>query len=120
MPPKTNLQYTAPKVPSFLQKLHAQVNNSSGRSGAEAYGEALRPDEGDDLAALVGSSNSGGGGRDAEDVVASRDDDPEDEDEWQGAQVVVLKEGKHLTEDEIGALRSKEKSEASEEKDKGE
>lgn len=130
MAPKQNLQYTAPKVPSFLQKLHSQVNSghrgsgsssssggpSSFRNDPEAnseFGQALRSEEEDDLAALVGGGKGGVRHDDvgkADHGPADSNSDSNDEDDWQGAQVVVLKEGKHLTTEEIERARKLETS----------
>lgn len=136
MAPKQNLQYTAPKVPSFLQKLHAQVNSghrgassggpSSFRNDPDAnseFGQALREEEQDDLAALVGGGPSSGGGAgegQRHDDVEADSHPSDDEDDWQGAQVVVLKEGKHLTTEEIQRARELERTRVEEDKVAGE
>lgn len=130
MPPKANLQYTAPKVPAFLQKLHAQVNGGrgSGSGGGRNHqlgsdDAPLREGEEDDLARLVAGSHRGGGefvedeGRSGD---AGGNGDGDSDDEWAGAQVVVLKEGKHLTAEEIALARQKEQADGEEERQRGE
>ncbi|GAC98185.1 indoleamine 2,3-dioxygenase [Pseudozyma hubeiensis SY62] len=94
-----SLQYTAPSTPNFLKALKAQVATS------ERYNTTTdRPrDELDSLVTSTSSSSSSGKRR-------KRDDNQEDEgldseDEMNGAQVVVLKEGKHLSHDEALMLK---------------
>ncbi|ODO05772.1 hypothetical protein I350_04833 [Cryptococcus amylolentus CBS 6273] len=92
------LTYVAQK-PSFLQNFGAPPASTSGRPGREALPE--RPSEGE-----------WAGGSDIE--------DEDEEDEWsralggggdEGPQVVVLKEGRHLSRDEIERERRRAKGE---------
>ncbi|WVQ72716.1 hypothetical protein IAR50_002276 [Cryptococcus sp. DSM 104548] len=93
------LTYVAQK-PSFLQNFGAPpASSSSGRPGREALPE--RPSEG-------------------EWARGSDDEDDEEEDEWsralggdgdEGPQVVVLKEGRHMSRDEIERERRRARGE---------
>jgi len=84
-----NLTYK-PQVPSFLQKLHAQVHGRPHDA----------PEPWDDVAPIDRKRE-----REASDAVDS-------EDELEHAQVVVLKEGKHLSREEYVAARKSEAAEA--------
>lgn len=110
MPPRftgQQLAFDAGPVPSFLQKLHADVNSGRAkledkRGGGRRGGEAS---EFDDLLGVGGSGNGSGSGRGhggADDVGADQEDEEED---WAGAQVVVLKDGKHLSAEEVQAAK---------------
>ena len=85
-----SLSYQAPETPSFLRALKAQVAGSTNAKRSRGN------DEFDELLA------GGGGDRlDANDI----NDDDDDDDDLAGAQIVVLKEGKHLTKEEMHAVR---------------
>lgn len=83
--------------------------NGNQRERRDDFGSTLRPDEEDDLNALIGSSKDNSAVSREGFLEEPKGEISDDEDEWDGAQVVVLKEGKHLTEDEIAQHRSKEK-----------
>lgn len=101
MPPKftsRQLAYEAPPVPSFLQKLHSQVNQNRGSINDKRAGN--RQEETSEFDSLLGIGSSSG-----------KDTRPEEEeeDEFDGAQVVVLKEGKHLSKEEASKAGKSEK-----------
>jgi len=107
MPPKftsRQLTYEAPPVPRFLQKLHSQVNSSRGNINDKRGGEASS--EFDDLLGVGPSGN-----RQSNSVGKQNGDNSEGEDEWDGAQVVVLKEGKHLSKEEVAHSSKDSKAE---------
>lgn len=118
MPPRAerNISYNAPQVPAFLQKLHAQVNGN--RSGG-SRGAGPRPGEGDELDEVL--AREGIEYSDPADGGADAADDGEEIWEADGAQVVVLKEGRHLTAEEAERLRKEGKEKEQEkEAEKGE
>lgn len=92
-----SLEYRAPEVPNFLKALKAQVASSE-----RYFSSASSSRHTDELDSLVTSTSASGKRK-------ARDDEEGDgldsEDEMNGAQVVVLKDGKHLSHDE--ALRIK-------------
>jgi hypothetical protein len=99
------LAYAPPPVPSFLQKLHSQVNQSRGnindkRSRRGDDDDEAATSEFDDLLGIGSTSKSAKGGTDGKEEALS-----EGEDEWDGAQVVVLKEGRHLSKEEASKDR---------------
>lgn len=113
-----NLQYSAPEVPSFLQKLHAEVNGGRGGSGAFGGGgggpSRRRVNEDGDDDGNDGFANLLTGGQDAGASRSKQADGQDGEgegeaDEWEGAQVVVLKEGRHLTEGELKAAQEEQR-----------
>ncbi|ETS64587.1 hypothetical protein PaG_01055 [Moesziomyces aphidis] len=88
-----SLEYRAPEVPSFLKALKAQVSESDRYS-------RKRPN--DELDSLVSSASSASKRKACdEDETGDLDSD----DELRGAQVVVLKDGKHLSQQQ--ALEAK-------------
>ncbi|KAJ9474719.1 Indoleamine 2,3-dioxygenase [Pseudozyma hubeiensis] len=93
-----SLQYTAPSTPNFLKALKAQVATS------ERYNTTTdRPrDELDSLVTATSSSSSNGKRRKLDD---DQDEGLDSEDEMNGAQVVVLKHGKHLSHNEALLLK---------------
>ncbi|KDN41983.1 hypothetical protein K437DRAFT_295473 [Tilletiaria anomala UBC 951] len=88
-----SLQFSGPPVPKFLQSLHSQVHGSQG-SGSKA---SRGGDELDELLSLDPDRP----------MIPVRPGGPENDqgeisgDEWDGAQIVVLKDGRHLTADEV-------------------
>lgn len=70
-------------------------------SGGEGVGDEEEGSRG--RARFTGGKGKGARGGDEDDD----DDDPPDE--WDGAQVVVLKEGRHLTEEEVRGVKRGEK-----------
>lgn len=103
MPPKSNVQYSAPAVPKFLQSLHAQVNGGRGAAGPSTSRDGEPEDE---LSAMFREASRGGHDEpegDADDVSG---------DEWDGAQVVVLKDGKHLSREELEQAKQEKDSKA--------
>ncbi|TKY89080.1 hypothetical protein EX895_001611 [Sporisorium graminicola] len=91
-----SLEYRAPDTPKFLKALQAQVSSSS------RYGSASHRDELDSL--VASSSSSAGKGRPQDGDGDGIDSD----DEIHGAQVVVLKEGKHISHDEAVRLKQQQ------------
>lgn len=89
-----SLSYQTQAVPSFLKALHSQVN------GPRNYKDQGEGGGGDELDDLVGCGSGG---------IRRGDSFQEEEDEFEGAQIVVLKDGKHLSREE--ALREKRNSE---------
>lgn len=81
-----NLKYTA-EVPSFLQSLHASVHRRNG-------------DQSDTGARDVGSAAAVAAADDAKRNGKRDHEDDNDDDDLADAQVVVLREGKHLTREE--------------------
>lgn len=103
-----SLEYRAPEVPNFLKTLKAQVASSDRYARPTSTG-------GDQLDSFV-SSTSSAGKRKARDDEQDQDHDLDSEDEMNGAQVVVLKDGKHLSHDEalnIKAALAKQEQAAS-------
>lgn len=95
------LAYAPPPVPSFLQKLHSQVNQSRGNINDKRGGS--RRDDDDEGPSSEFDDLLGVGGASSKNAKRDRDDKgegSEEEDEWDGAQVVVLKEGRHLSKEE--------------------
>lgn len=123
------LHYTAPAVPSFLQSLHSQVHGGGSRRGDDGRRHApsrrLNQDDADDLAdsdeldGLLGVSSSRARFQDLDpsDKNHARKGDEAgsggEEDEWDGAQVVVLKEGRHLSEQEVQAAKATSRASSS-------
>lgn len=106
-----HLAYAPPPVPSFLQKLHSQVNQSRGnindkRGRRGDDDDEAAPSEFDDLLGIGSSSKSAK----REPNSKGGDLSDEEEDEWDGAQVVVLKEGRHLSKEEASKDRRGELS----------
>lgn len=105
MPPKftsRQLAYEAPPVPSFLQKLHSQVNQSRGNINDKRSGG--RQEETSEFDSLLGIGPSTSN-REGKSSRAKEDE----EDEFDGAQIVVLKEGKHLSKEEAYRIGKLEK-----------
>lgn len=113
------LAFDAGPVPAFLQKLHADVN--AGRAKLEdKRGGRAREEEGasefDDLLGVGGSGRGHererGGARSGAKFATTRDEDEDQEDDgedWAGAQVVVLKDGKHLSAEEAQSAQEASK-----------
>lgn len=93
-----NLQYT-PQLPSFLQQLHAEVHGSR----ASRTPQHEEGDEADPVLAFLGET----GGAAPKHEPAPRGDGYDSDDDLAHAQVVVLKEGKHLSKDEYLSERGK-------------
>lgn len=117
-PPVRNLQYSAPEVPSFLQKLHAEVNGGRGGSGAFGGGgggpsrrrvDKDEDDDGNDGFANLLTGDQDAGARRSKQADSQDGEDEGEADEWEGAQVVVLKEGRHLTEGELKAAQEEQR-----------
>lgn len=81
-------------MPSFLQKLHSQVNQRQGSINDKRRGDETTS-EFDDLLGVASSSGP-----------RTTEGGDDSDDEWDGAQVVVLKEGKHLSKEEIAATKT--------------
>ncbi|SPO27958.1 uncharacterized protein UTRI_05101 [Ustilago trichophora] len=88
-----SLEYRAPEVPSFLKALKAQVASSDRYSSSSSSKRG-----GDELDSFVTSTSSGK--RKAHDDEDGEDVGLDSDDEMNGAQVVVLKDGKHLSHSE--------------------
>lgn len=100
-----SLEYRAPEVPNFLKALKAQVASS------ERYSSSSSRAGGDELDSFVTSTSSSSSGK-----RKARHDDEDDatldsEDEMNGAQVVVLKDGKHLSHQEALAIKASQAQE---------
>ncbi|CAO1612933.1 unnamed protein product [Parajaminaea phylloscopi] len=119
------LQYTAPTVPSFLQQLHSQVHggrsdtNFRRRQEDESVFDGVEEEDETAIAITGASDKRGISGRGVgtgksthagAGEHASLDDDAEDE--WDGAQVVVLKQGKHLSHDEVASAKEAQQRQA--------
>lgn len=107
MPPKftsRQLAYDAPPVPSFLQKLHSQVNQGRGNINDKRSGSRREETSEFDNLLGIGSSSSN---KEGEESRAKE----EEEDEFDGAQIVVLKEGKHLSKEEASKIGKLEQGE---------
>lgn len=92
-----SLTYTAPPTPSFLRALQAQVSSNPRSS--------TRPsDELDSLVTITTSSS-----RDGKRKLIDNEEELDSDDEINGAQVVVLKDGKHLTHEQALEARRGEK-----------
>ena len=89
-----SLQFDAPPIPKFLQALHSQVHGASRSSNGDEDDEAY---PGDEISGLLGASSGRGRGAKADVHEDAGDHSGE---EWDGAQIVVLKDGKHITETE--------------------
>lgn len=87
-----SLEYRAPETPNFLKALKAQVASSDRYAPASRRGGA-------ELDSFVTSTSSGK--RKAQDDEEGLDS----EDEMNGAQVVVLKDGKHLSHQEAMEIK---------------
>ncbi|PWZ01173.1 hypothetical protein BCV70DRAFT_205756 [Testicularia cyperi] len=90
-----SLEYTAPETPNFLRALKAQVASSPRYSQASSSAKNGRKDELDSLL------SSGSGAQSESQRSDNLDTGLDSDDEWHGAQIVVLKEGKHLTPQQI-------------------
>lgn len=91
-----SLEYRAPETPAFLKALQAQVSTSR-------YTSNSHRDELDDL--VTSSSTSG---RRKADQPGEEEEGLDSDDEINGAQVVVLKEGKHVSRDEAVRLKQQQ------------
>ncbi|SPO28851.1 uncharacterized protein UTRI_05101_B [Ustilago trichophora] len=96
-----SLEYRAPEVPSFLKALKAQVACSE-RYSSSSSSSSQRG--GDELESFVKLTSSGK--RKALDDEDDQDAGLDSEDEMNGAQVVVLKDGKHLSHTEALQLKT--------------
>lgn len=105
-----SLEYQAPETPNFLKALKAQVASSDRYSSSKS-----RPS--DELDSFVTSTTSSSGKRKARDE--DEDEDLDSEDEMRGAQVVVLKNGKHLSHEEALRLKTASKGQPEERVDEG-
>lgn len=94
-----NLTYQTQQVPSFLRALHSQVN------GSRNYKDQQNQSAGDELDDLVGIGSSSGSRTDRDREGEFGKEDIDDEDEFEGAQIVVLKDGKHLSREELDKER---------------
>ncbi|PWN52441.1 hypothetical protein IE53DRAFT_367208 [Violaceomyces palustris] len=113
-----SLRYEAPHVPKFLQALKDQVNNSSnygskGGSGGrrDEFDDFFSPSENfDDGRDKDGGRASMRGKSDPSFVRGEEGEEEGEEDDLEGAQIVVLKEGRHLTREEMEEERERIKS----------
>lgn len=99
MPPKDkkltpyqarNLSYVKPSAPNFLKALHAQVNGNRGPAGADDDEDGYEQRDPNRPAIPTRPRE-----------LEEQQDGEEQIDELEGAQVVVLKEGRHLTAEEV-------------------
>lgn len=90
-----SLEYRAPETPRFLQALEAQVGSNSRYASCDSR---------DQLDSLVASCSARE--RKRATLHDKDDQDLDSEDELLGAQVVVLKPGKHLSRDEAIRLKT--------------
>ncbi|KAJ1019040.1 hypothetical protein NDA18_006191 [Ustilago nuda] len=104
-----SLEYQAPETPNFLKALKAQVASS------DRYSTSTKQRPSDQLDSFVISTSSAAVKRKAREE--EEDDGLDSEDEMRGAQVVVLKDGKHLSHDEALQLKTASKSQPEEQKE---
>lgn len=90
-----NLSYTS-EVPSFLQNLHAQVHGSRHNAARARHHDE---DDEDPVMAFLGANSENQTKRPSSEA-APRGDGYDSDNDLEHAQVVVLKEGKHLSKEE--------------------
>jgi Domain of unknown function (DUF4604) len=95
-----SLEFRGPPVPKFLQALHSQVHGSKGSKGGGG-GKGRSADDLEDLLGITEAEeqNAALAGRQARGDMGPDEDISGDE--WDGAQIVVLKGDRHMTEDEV-------------------
>lgn len=103
-----SLEYHAPPVPSFLRALQAQVSASDRYSSSGSAVSKTHSDQLDSLVSATSSSDSNP--RSTKRKIGSDDqqqqcEELDSDDEMNGAQVVVLKHGKHLSHDQALQLK---------------
>ncbi|SAM83928.1 uncharacterized protein UBRO_06237 [Ustilago bromivora] len=108
-----SLEYQAPETPNFLKALKAQVASS------DRYSTSTKQQPSDKLDSFVISTSSAAVKRKAREEDEDEDEDEglDSEDEMRGAQVVVLKDGKHLSHDEALQLKTASKGQPEEQKE---
>ncbi|KAJ1576289.1 hypothetical protein NDA14_007387 [Ustilago hordei] len=104
-----SLEYQAPETPNFLKALKAQVASS------DRYSTSTKQRPSDQLDSFVISTSSAAVKRKAREE--EEDEGLDSEDEMRGAQVVVLKDGKHLSHDEALQLKTASKGQPEEQKE---
>ncbi|SOV05758.1 uncharacterized protein UDID_06237 [Ustilago sp. UG-2017a] len=106
-----SLEYQAPETPNFLKALKAQVASS------DRYSTSTKQRPSDELDSFVISTCSAAVKRKAREEDEDEDEGLDSEDEMRGAQVVVLKDGKHLSHDEALQLKTASKGQPEEQKE---
>ncbi|KAJ1020424.1 hypothetical protein NDA13_005742 [Ustilago tritici] len=104
-----SLEYQTPETPNFLKALKAQVASS------DRYSTSTKQRPSDELDSFVISTSSAAVKRKAREE--DEDEGLDSEDEMRGAQVVVLKDGKHLSHDEALQLKTASKGQPEEQKE---